>query len=154
MEERNQSAAPVTIRIAATGDDRDKCYRIRMVVFVEEQKVPPWEEMDHFDEDADHYLVESGGEPVATARLVDKGDRTGKIGRVAVLMEHRRRGIGELLMRRLVQDGLARFETLVLDAQLLVIPFYERLGFVAAGGVFLDAGIEHRRMTLNRDGPS
>ena len=35
----------------------------------------------------------------------------------------------------------------VLDAQVPVIPFYERLGFVAEGPVFDDAGIPHRRMT-------
>jgi predicted GNAT family N-acyltransferase len=35
---------------------------------------------------------------------------------------------------------------LILDAQLHAIPFYERFGFVAHGEVFLDAGIEHRKM--------
>jgi predicted GNAT family N-acyltransferase len=29
------------------------------------------------------------------------------------------------------------------------IPFYERLGYVARGPVFLDAGIEHRWMDLD-----
>jgi predicted GNAT family N-acyltransferase len=33
-----------------------------------------------------------------------------------------------------------------LAAQLQAIGFYERLGYVARGDVFLDAGIEHRWM--------
>ena len=141
----------LTIRKAETGEDRDTCYQIRMVVFVEEQKVPPWEEMDHFDEEAVHYLAEEGASPVATARLVDKGAGVGKIGRVAVLKEYRGRGVGLELMRRVMADGFNHFGALALDAQVQVIPFYERLGFVAEGDLFLDAGIEHRRMTLQRE---
>lgn len=140
----------LTIRRALSGEDRDKCYRIRMVVFVEEQRVPPWEEMDQFDEEAEHYLADVSGVPVATARLVDKGQGTGKVGRVAVLREHRGSGVGRELMRTVIVDGFELFDTLLLDAQVQVIPFYERLGFTAEGDIFLDAGIEHRRMTLKR----
>lgn len=139
---------PTVIRRALTGEERDRCYQVRMAVFVEEQKVPPWEEMDHLDEDAAHYLVEDDGKVVGTARLVDRGDATGKIGRVAVLPEYRGRGIGSDLMRRVIDDAAGSHIELVLDAQVQVIPFYERLGFAADGEVFLDAGIEHRRMTL------
>ena len=35
-----------------------------------------------------------------------------------------------------------------LAAQLHAVPFYERLGYIARGPVFLDAGIEHRDMDL------
>jgi predicted GNAT family N-acyltransferase len=37
----------------------------------------------------------------------------------------------------------------MLGAQLKAISFYERLGFTAFGEVFLDAGIEHRMMSLD-----
>jgi predicted GNAT family N-acyltransferase len=137
-----------TIRRAVTGEDRDRCYLIRMEVFVEEQKVPPWEEMDDLDEEATHYLAEEDGRSVGTARLVDKGSGVGKIGRVAVLKEARGAGVGRDLMRTILDDTRGQFQSYVLDAQLQVIPFYERLGFVPEGEVFLDAGIEHRRMWL------
>ena len=42
----------------------------------------------------------------------------------------------------------------VADAQVRAIGFYERLGFRAEGGEFLDAGIPHRRMRLRLAGPS
>lgn len=143
----------LSIRRAATGEDRDRCYLIRMEVFVEEQKVPPWEEMDDLDEEAIHYLAEENGQTVATARLVDKGDGIGKIGRVAVVKEARGKGVGQDLMRFVLADGIREHASFMLDAQVPVIPFYERLGFVAEGEVFLDAGIEHRRMWLRSDAP-
>jgi predicted GNAT family N-acyltransferase len=151
LGKRRYEDMPRTIRRAVTGEDRDRCYLIRMEVFVEEQKVPPWEEMDHFDEEATHYLAEENGKAVGTARLVDKGDGVGKIGRVAVLRGARGTGVGRDLMRCILDEAGVQFHSYVLDAQVQVIPFYERLGFVAEGDVFLDAGIEHRRMWLRRE---
>jgi predicted GNAT family N-acyltransferase len=37
---------------------------------------------------------------------------------------------------------------ITLAAQMHAIGFYERLGYVARGDVFLDAGIEHRWMDI------
>jgi ElaA protein len=39
-----------------------------------------------------------------------------------------------------------------LGAQVHALGFYERLGFVAVGPVYLDAGIEHRDMVLGLSG--
>ena len=36
----------------------------------------------------------------------------------------------------------------VLSSQVSAIPFYERLGYVASGPVYDDAGIPHREMVL------
>ena len=36
----------------------------------------------------------------------------------------------------------------LLNAQVQALPFYRRFGFEAEGGIFLDAGIEHRAMVL------
>jgi predicted GNAT family N-acyltransferase len=38
---------------------------------------------------------------------------------------------------------------LILHAQLSAIPFYEKLGFVAQGPIYDEAGIPHRNMMLN-----
>jgi predicted GNAT family N-acyltransferase len=140
----------ITIRPAQSNADREGCYAARMEVFVEEQGVPPWEEVDSDDETALHFIAEDEGRIIGTARLVDKGSGVGKIGRVAVKQAYRGRGIGRDLMWYVMAAGFRRFHTLILDAQLYVIPFYENLGFEAEGGVFLDAGIEHRRMTMRR----
>jgi predicted GNAT family N-acyltransferase len=142
----------IIIRSIENDVERDACYQLRMAVFVEEQDVPPWEEMDAYDETAHHFAAidDVTGRVVGTARLVDKGDGIGKIGRVAVHKDYRGQGIGRDLMWYVMGAGFRQFPTLALDAQVSVIPFYERLGFTAEGEVFLDAGIEHRLMTCAR----
>jgi predicted GNAT family N-acyltransferase len=52
-------------------------------------------------------------------------------------------------MEYMIDDARQRgIKELCLDAQLSVIGFYEKLGFVAEGGIFPDAGILHRAMRL------
>ena len=149
------NAPGYTAGLAQTGEEREAVFAVRMIVFVEEQAVPPEEELDALDVTATHFLArqaptapEDATGIVGTARLVDKGHGKGKIGRVAVLMEHRGRGVGALLMQCVEQTARERgFTELVLDAQCYAIPFYEKLGYVATGDVFLDCDIEHRFMS-------
>lgn len=124
------------------------CHALRRTVFIEEQGVAEAEEMDDQDEGAIHLLAWQGDCPVGTARLILKGD-IGKIGRVCVLPEMRGTGLGAALMRAAmdalrVRPGVARAR---LGAQTHAIGFYEKLGFVAEGPVYDDAGIPHRDMT-------
>jgi predicted GNAT family N-acyltransferase len=129
---------------------------VRRRVFIEEQRVPEAEEIDFHDADPAvvttclQVLARLEGQPVATGRLLlAEPDGRLHIGRVAVLAEHRRHGIGRAVMRAL--HDLARFRngrSVTLAAQLHAIPFYERLGYIAHGDVFLDAGIEHRWMDV------
>ena len=138
-----------------SNEEREAVFAVRMIVFVEEQAVPPEEELDALDLVATHFLARrtdvSPGDAagiVGTARLVDKGHGKGKIGRVAVLREHRGRGVGALLMQTVEQTARERgFTQLVLDAQCYAIPFYEKLGYVPEGDIFLDCDIEHRFMS-------
>ena len=138
------------VRLVQNSKELDACYLVRMAVFVDEQKVPPWEEMDSHDETADHFAVFHDAEVVGTARIVDIGDKTGKIGRVAIVKDSRNLGLGRALMLHVIGVGFDKYESLVLDAQLPVISFYEKLGFKVEGEVFLDAGIEHKRMVSRR----
>ncbi|AVI62767.1 GNAT family N-acetyltransferase [Halomonas sp. GFAJ-1] len=118
---------------------------IRCTVFIEEQRVPQEEEWDGRDAECRHFLATLNGQPVGTARLLPDGH----IGRVAVLPSARGTGIGYQLMEAAIQAareaGHAKAE---LSAQLHALAFYERLGFVAYGEIFMDAGIPHRDMAL------
>jgi predicted GNAT family N-acyltransferase len=134
------------IRRAASAEDRGACMRIRMEVFVDEQRVSPEEEIDGLDDICMHYIAFSGSGPVATARVIPKGS-TAKVGRVAVLRAMRGLRIGFDLMRFVLRDCASEgFTEAALDSQTYAIPFYERLGFAAEGDEFLDAGIPHYRM--------
>ncbi len=117
---------------------------IRHDVFVVEQKVPESLEWDGFDAKCRHVLVSDGeGHPVATGRM----DPRGKIGRMAVLCTHRRRGAGSLVLEGLLEwareIGLADCH---LHAQTHALAFYHRHGFLEEGFVFYEAGIPHLTM--------
>jgi predicted GNAT family N-acyltransferase len=122
----------------------ESCFVIRLRVFVGEQNVPPHEERDAFEETAKHFLALWNCEAAGTARAVVKAPGLIKIGRVAVLAPFRKFGIGAALMR----EAQAEFRgaSFMLDAQLQAIPFYEKLGYVARGPLFYEAGIPHREM--------
>lgn len=141
--------------LVETSEEREAVFALRMEVFVEEQKVPVEEELDANDVTATHFLVrkmpvvsEPFSKIVGTARLMDKSEGTGKIGRVAIAQPYRGKGLGALLMRFIEQTaGERRCKRLILEAQCYAIPFYEKLGYVAEGEIFLDANIEHRFMS-------
>lgn len=118
---------------------------IRRSVFIEEQRVPQEEEWDGRDPDCLHFLALIDSRPVGTARLLSDGH----IGRVAVVADQRGNGIGLALMAATIEaahrHGLTRVE---LAAQVQALAFYERLGFVAHGEIFMEAGILHRNMIL------
>jgi predicted GNAT family N-acyltransferase len=147
----------VTVSFVSTEAHMTAALQVRRRVFIEEQGVPEDIEIDVHDQaavwgkTAVHALLEVDGVPVATGRLLlgDGPAHNAHIGRVAVLPEFRRRGLGHQLMLAL-QDKARElgYPGVTLAAQLHAIPFYEGLGYRARGPVFLDAGIEHRWMDL------
>lgn len=146
----DKPAERLRIQIAQSPAEREACFAVRTTVFVEEQKVPLELELDEADREAVHYLATIDGAPIGTARLLKydgHGRRVAKIGRVAVLADYRRHGIGKALMEEVLRNaGELGYKEALLDSQTYVVPFYERLGFVAEGEEFLEAGISHYRM--------
>ena len=119
---------------------------IRIEVFIKEQNVPEELEWDEADLICKHLLVFSGKHAIATARILDSG----QIGRMAVLKEYRKQGIGSAMLNRLLEmANQMNLETVFLNAQLEAIPFYKSFGFIEQGDLFNDAGIMHKRMTKN-----
>jgi predicted GNAT family N-acyltransferase len=131
----------------ARPDELARCLALRREVFVEEQGVSIEEEMDAHDPACAHFLALAAGEAVGTARLRMTPDGRVKAERVAVRRPFRRAGVGRALMRALEDEARARGQrALVLNAQVAVVAFYERLGYRAEGPEFLEAGIPHRAM--------
>ena len=136
----------MSVEIAVT-EDLATCQALRRTVFIEEQNVPEAGEVDGRDAGAVHLLATVDGRAVGTARLLVSGD-SGKIGRVCVLAEMRGKGIGARLIEAAVREFAANpaIGKVKLSAQINALPFYVRLGFVAEGDEYLDAGIVHRDM--------
>lgn len=132
------------IRMARWTDAESLLRSVRHAVFVVEQRVPESLEWDDADAASLHALaVDADGTPIGCARLLPDGH----IGRVAVLATWRRRGVGQALVARLIDEAHARGDArVIVNAQVDAIPFYARYGFVATGDVFEEAGIPHRVM--------
>ena len=141
----------VTVRRTETLRDYAACVVIRYRVFVVAQSVPDNVEIDDYEDTSVHYLALDGETPVGTARYRIVGDETGKIERMAVLLERQGNGVGTALVQRVVADlkALGTIATIKAGAQTHAIPFYERFGFRAVGPEYLDAGIPHRDIFMN-----
>jgi len=133
---------------AETEAGRRMCFDLRRAVFMAEQGVTAADEWDGLEGECHHFLALDGTTPLATARLRPTG-RSAKLQRVAVAKAYRGIGLGDQIMRHVLNFARENgFEAVRLEAQTTAIAFYTRLGFVACGPDFDDAGIAHRRMCL------
>lgn len=133
-----------TVRIANWQNDDQLLRSVREDVFVKEQQVPVEMEWDGFDSDCLHVLaIDKNGRAIGTARLLPDGH----IGRMAVLKEWRKKGVGSALLRRLlVEVEKRKFQKLALNSQRYAVDFYKKFGFQIEGDEFIDAGIPHVKM--------
>ncbi len=145
------------VAVVTTPEEMQGALSVRRAVFIDEQLIDEDEEIDRYDadpatvSDAVHVLGRLDGRPVATARLLlDQHDgEYPHIGRVAVLKSERGRYWGVGVMEALHDEARRRgYPGVTLAAQEYAVGFYAKLGYVARGEVFLDAGIEHRWMDL------
>lgn len=129
--------------------DREALAAIRHPVFEVEQAVPAEIVWDERDPQCQHVLArDADGTPLGCGRL----DRSGKIGRMAVLPLARNRGIGAAMLTALIDRARGqKLASVYLHAQEKAIPFYRQHGFVAEGEVFLEADIRHQCMRLALD---
>ena len=136
---------PVVIESVTWAAQSDALRAIRRQVFVDEQGISEAAEFDGQDAAARHWLAATtDGHPIGCARLLKD-----RVGRLAVLPEYRRQGVGAALMRRVIRDALGEGQgTLQLHAQTQALGFYTALGFEPRGEAFLEAGIPHRLMVL------
>jgi predicted GNAT family N-acyltransferase len=130
----------------ARDDERAALLALRHQVFVSEQGVPLDLEIDEHDETATHIVAVDDGVLVGTCRVLQAGELA-KFGRLVVARDARGRGIGAALLQEAERHARAMgCDRMVLAAQTSAMGLYERAGYAARGGVFLDAGIEHVTM--------
>ena len=126
--------------------DYEALRSVRDPVFVDEQNVPIEDEIDAQDPLSKHVIARDMNDiPIGTGRLSPER----LIGRMAVVREWRGRGVGEALLKALLDRARALgYPAVELHAQSHAIPFYEKFGFVAYGEEFDECGILHRMMRL------
>ncbi|MEN0035850.1 MAG: GNAT family N-acetyltransferase [Cellvibrio sp.] len=143
-----------TIHHANWQDHQADLIKIRAEVFMLEQDVSAADEWDGLDEQALHFLVLSPtNDALGCARMLHEvinGKPFCHVGRVAILKPFRGLGLGHELIAFIIKHckKAAPESGIYLHAQTDRRSFYEALGFVAEGEVFMDAGIPHISMTL------
>lgn len=130
---------------ASWSEHRTALEEVRHEVFVLEQSVPKNLEWDGEDERAYHWLAFDKAKAIGTVRML----RDGHIGRLAVLADYRKRGVGKALLNKALRHAkMLNLREAWLNSQQQAIGFYEPFGFVAYGPEFQDAGIPHQSMRL------
>jgi predicted GNAT family N-acyltransferase len=135
-----------------TNEQLAQCLDIRRAVFIDEQQVPEALEIDEQDVlgVGHHVLVlDQDGIAMATARYKAYDAKTAKIQRVAVRKEARGRDYGRQVMTAIEELAYSNgMSEVILDAQVSAVGFYRKLDYqIVSATPFLDAGIEHLRMS-------
>ncbi|MAL17333.1 MAG: GNAT family N-acetyltransferase [Balneola sp.] len=122
--------------------------RLRQNVFIIEQNCF-YEDIDGFDEKANHLLFYEGNKLAAYLRLFPKGSKLDdeiSLGRIVVDPEFRGIGLGPVLIKKGIQ--LSEGEPIRIEAQAALTKYYNELGFTEEGEVYVVDGIDHIQMTL------
>ena len=136
----------ITVKLVETEEDMEAAVSIRFRVFVDEQSVPAEIELDEYDAVATHAIAVEDGQPIGTGRMYFENGEA-RIGRMAVDLSHRRRGVGGLILRFLEDEARAQGATeIILHAQDYVKAFYASHGYTEHGDTFMEAGILHVEM--------
>ncbi|MCE5222700.1 GNAT family N-acetyltransferase [bacterium] len=140
----------MVVKVVSTEEERQSAFDLRTEVFVREQHVPTELELDELDKTATHVIAMEDNQVVGCGRIIMEGS-TAWIGRVAVKKNYRGRKVGKRLMETMMQISVDRgAKTISLHAQIQVEPFYRKLGYIPHGKTFMDAGIEHIEMSLQK----
>ncbi len=123
--------------------------RLRQEVFVVEQECA-YPDLDGRDVEPgalQFWAEESDGSVVATLRVLREAGGDVRIGRVATARSVRGRGVADALVAQALEQTE---DPVVLDAQSHLEHWYLRIGFQRAGEEFVEDGIPHVPMRLER----
>ncbi|MBM7642173.1 GNAT family N-acetyltransferase [Streptococcus loxodontisalivarius] len=125
-------------------------YKARTDVFVVEQNCP-YPEVDDLDLIALHLFLENSGAIAAYCRIIP-GEDLIKLGRVLVSAEHRKEGLGQKLVAQTLKVCQEQFpdQTIYAQAQAHLENFYGHFGFVKKSQAYLEDGIPHIDMLLEK----
>ncbi|WP_085992698.1 GNAT family N-acetyltransferase [Oceanobacillus senegalensis] len=136
----------MNVKIVETQEELEDAYHVRMVVFVNEQKVPAEEELDEYDKVATHFIGYEDNQAIAASRLRFV-EEYGKLERICVLKDYRGKSYGKQLILAM-EDVIKEkgYKKSKLNAQIHAEDFYKKLGYETVSREFMDAGIPHITM--------
>jgi len=127
--------------------------KLRNEVFVVEQNCP-YQDLDNKDKESYHIFKWENNKIIAYSRIIPQGVSytEASIGRVAIALEFRNKGVGVELMNYSIQNCISIFncDSIRISAQLYLKKFYERLGFLQTSDEYLEDGIPHIEMLYKK----
>ncbi len=110
-------------------------YYVRIQAMARKHHIPLREEFDEHDAPDTKYIVVTDDVlPIATARIYPLDGGGMMIGRVVVLPEYRRRGVGAMVVRECEKwAGELGCRKTVLESRDNKIEFYRRMGYAVCG---------------------
>lgn len=134
------------IKIVKSQKELQQAYHVRNTVFVDEQKVPPEEEIDDYEQEAIHMVGYESTQPIAASRLRFV-DVYGKLERICVLKKYRGLSYGSQVINAMENEIKSNgYQKAKLNAQTHAEKFYQNLGYQTISDEFMDAGIPHVTM--------
>ena len=142
------TSSSISMKPANSADLRKAIFDVRRAVFVNEQKVPAHLEYDEYETTSTHLAASIAGKVVGTCRYRNTQDGV-KLERFAVLREFRGKDVGRYLVAHCLEN-LKNEAVVYLNAQIQVVEFYEKFGFLKIGPQFVEAGIQHYKMVWKK----
>lgn len=114
-------------------------YYVRIQAMARQYHITPREEFDEYDSPEAKYIVLLDDEfPVATCRLYELSGEpvpTVMLGRVVVLPEYRKQGLGQRAVKEAEQWARELgYQKSVLESRDVAVGFYEKLGYEICDG--------------------
>lgn len=132
-----------------SADELFELYKLRVSIFVVEQKCP-YQEVDDADRAAYHVWLKDENGIEAYARVLPQGAAfpTASIGRVIAV--RRRCGLGSKIVEAAVNVARIYLNAgkITIEAQVYARSLYEKYGFRQTSEEFLEDGIPHIQMQL------
>lgn len=130
--------------------------RIRVEVFIIEQKCKPGWEPDELDKEAKHFIAIVNNQIVSTLRVRNTKPEEVKIESMATKKEYRGKGISKGLLEFVLNEIKKQNPKRIwMEAQVQAKDFYEKMGFksisISEEYDLFDTGIPHIEMEYSKD---
>ncbi|GJM60213.1 GNAT family N-acetyltransferase [Persicobacter diffluens] len=126
--------------------------KLRIDVFIVEQHCP-YPDLEELDQNCHHFLGKNKDQLGLYARLIaTENPAIKKLGRIIVSPEFRPQKVGKLLMTEALQATKSAFpetEQIVISAQQAIVSFYQSVGFIPEGDIYLEDRIPHIKMVYS-----